>query len=122
MLQRGKCLGIVGESGCGKSTTVKMITHLLKPDGGDIFLNGTDIQKLRGKSLKQLYTQIQMVFQAPQDSFDPRQTLGKSIMESMRNHGAGKKEAKKRLGELLQQVELPAEIADRYPKIGRAHV
>ena len=56
-----------------------------------------------------------MVFQAPQDSFDPRQTLGKSIMESMRNHGAGKKEAKKRLGELLQQVELPAEIADRYP-------
>ena len=56
-----------------------------------------------------------MVFQASQDSFDPRQTLGKSIMESMRNHGAGKKEAKKRLGELLQQVELPTEIADRYP-------
>ena len=114
-LQRGECLGIVGESGCGKSTTVKMITHLLKPDGGDIFLNGTDIQKMRGKSLKQLYTEIQMVFQVPQDSFDPRQTLGKSIMESMRNHGVGKKEAKKRLGELLQQVELPAEIADRYP-------
>ena len=114
-LQRGKCLGIVGESGCGKSTTVKMITHLLKPDGGDIFLNGTDIQKLRGKSLKQLYTEIQMVFQAPQGSFDPRQTLGKSIMESMSNQGSGKKEAKKRQGELLQQVELPAEVADRYP-------
>ena len=115
LLQRGECLGIVGESGCGKSTTVKMITRLLKPDGGDIFLNGTDIQKLRGKSLKEFYTEIQMVFQVPQDSFDPRKKLGDSIMESMRNHGASKKEAQNQLEQLLQQVELPIEIADRYP-------
>lgn len=114
-LQRGECLGIVGESGCGKSTTVKMITHLLKPDGGDIFLNGIDIQKLRGASLKEFYTEMQMVFQVSQDSFDPRKKLGISIMESMRNHGASKKEAQNRLEQLLQQVELPLEIADRYP-------
>ena len=59
--------------------------------------------------------EIQMVFQVPQDSFDPRKKIGDSIMESMRNHGIGKKEAQNRLEQLLQQVELPTEIADRYP-------
>ena len=82
-VKENEILGLVGESGCGKSTTVKMLTHLLKPDSGEILLEGTEIQHLKGKALKKLYTEIQMVFQIPQDSFDPRRTLGDSIMESI---------------------------------------
>ena len=75
-LKQGECLGIVGESGSGKSTVAKMITHLTELTGGEIFLLGKNITQVKGKELRETYREIQMVFQTPGESFDPRCTLG----------------------------------------------
>ena len=75
-LRQGECLGIVGESGSGKSTIVKMITHLQSITEGNVILKGKDITNVKGKELREVYKDIQMVFQMPMESFDPRRTLG----------------------------------------------
>lgn len=114
-VKKGECIGLVGESGCGKSTTAKMITCLEKPDSGSILLNGEDILTLKKRQRKNIYTEIQMIFQMPQDSFDPRCSLGDGIIESLRNHGSSRSEAEQRLQELMSMVELDPELAKRYP-------
>ena len=114
-IKKGECVAIVGESGSGKTTTAKILTQLIHPDAGNVFLDGIEYIFAKGKLRKEFYTKIQMVFQMPQDSFDPRCSLGDGIMESMRNHGMTKKEAQKRMIELLQMVELAPEYAKRYP-------
>lgn len=114
-VNKGECLGIVGESGCGKSTTARLIAHLTRPDAGSILLDGEEILHAKGKKLKEIYTKVQMVFQTPQDSFDPRCTLGDGIMESMINQGMKKKEARERMRLLMHMVEMEEEFADRYP-------
>ena len=114
-LHRGECLGIVGESGSGKSTVARMLTRLTDVTDGEILFLGKDITRAKGKDLREVYRNMQMVFQMPAESFDPRCTLGDGIMESMINHGWKRKEAKQKMLELLRMVELSQEYADRYP-------
>ena len=111
----GECLAIIGESGSGKTTAVNMIARLLDVTAGSITLNGQDITHLKGKELRQVYKTMQMVFQTPTDSFDPRRTLGDGIGESLRNAGVSKSETRKRVEALLEKCGLPREFAERYP-------
>lgn len=114
-LKRGQCLGIVGESGSGKSTIAKMITHLVDVTDGNVMLMGRDITNAKGKELRRAYQDIQMVFQMPMESFDPRRTLGDGIGESLRNIGMSRSETKRKVEELLVRCGLTPEFAERYP-------
>ena len=111
----GECLAIIGESGSGKTTAVNMISRLIDATSGQITLNDQDITHLKGKALREVYRTMQMVFQTPTDSFDPRRTLGDGIGESLRNAGVSKQEVRERVEALLEKCGLPKEFADRYP-------
>ena len=111
----GECLAIIGESGSGKTTAVNLIARLLDATSGSVFLDGREITHLRGRQLRQVYKTMQMVFQTPTDSFDPRRTLGDGIGESLRNAGVSRKETRERVGELLKKCGLSPEFASRYP-------
>lgn len=115
-IQEGECVGLVGESGCGKSTIARMITNLEKSSEGNIYINDLDIEELRKRKDKELYKQIQMIFQNPMDSFNPRIKLGNSISEIKINFGYNKKEVKKEVIELLELVGLSEDYYYRYPK------
>ena len=114
-LYPGETLGIVGESGSGKSTLAKTITRLIDATEGTVTLDGQDITRVSGKELRDVYKDIQMVFQTPVSSFDPRRTLGDGIGESLRNRGVSKKETEKTVLDLLEKCGLTAEFAGRYP-------
>ena len=111
----GEKLAIIGESGSGKTTIVNMITRLLDVTSGTVYLAGEEITNLSGKKLKQIYKKMQMVFQTPTESFDPRQTLGDGVAESLINHGMKRKEAMKEAENLLELCGLKKEFAKRYP-------
>ncbi len=114
-LLQGECLGIVGESGSGKSTVANMITRLTDVTEGKIILDGENITKKKGKELRQAYRKMQMVFQTPADSFDPRCTLGDGIGESLHNLGRTRSEVKEEIAKLLVQCGLTPDFAERYP-------
>lgn len=114
-LYPGEAVGLVGASGSGKSTLAKLICRLSDVTSGTISFNGTDITWLKGRKLRPIYKQMQMVFQTPQGTFDPRKTLGQGIGESLRNQGHDQSEIAKKVEELLFQCGLNGSFAGKYP-------
>jgi peptide/nickel transport system ATP-binding protein len=116
-VRRGETLGIVGETGCGKSTTAKLVTRLLEPDAGEIRFDGEDITHVRGKRLKAIRRELQIVFQDPYSSLNPRKTVGSIIAEPFAVHGllAGRVERRRAVRELMALVGLNPEHYNRYP-------
>ena len=113
---KGKTLGLVGESGCGKSTFMRFLVSLDTPSEGEILYRGKDITKLKGEELRQNRQNIQMVFQDPTSSFNPKMKIRDIVCEPLLNFNRIKKSEKDAAcRRLLEMVELPGDFADRYP-------
>ncbi len=116
VIQRGETLGLVGESGCGKSTLGRAILRLYEPTGGRILFDGQDITHLGEAAMRPLRRRMQMIFQDPFASLNPRHSVGRIVSEPLRVHGiAGRRQSGTRVRELLEVVGLPADAGSRYP-------
>lgn len=114
-VERGRSLALVGESGSGKSTLAHIICGLETPDSGEVRILGTSMTKASTRKKREIYRHVQMVFQNPADSFNPRRKLGRSILDAAQNAGVDERAAAQKLPELLESVGLPASYTDRYP-------
>lgn len=112
----GECVGLVGESGSGKSTIARLIARLIDATGGQVLLCGRDITHVRRAERRAVYESVQMVFQDPRGSFDPRCTLGESIVEGPLNRGIDATEAQRRALDLLARCGLSEDMMGRYPR------
>ncbi len=114
-LSPGETLGIVGESGSGKSTLARCVIRLLDPDAGEVLLDGADIAHMKARTLRPLRRRIQMVFQDPFSSLNPRQTIGNILIAGPRAHGEDPGQARGRAADMLRLVGLSPEVMDRLP-------
>ncbi len=114
-ISAGEALALVGESGCGKSTTAHCVLRLIEPTSGSVRIDGVELTELSSRELREARRRFQMVFQDPYTSLNPRMTVGEIIAEPLLVHGATAPEQRDRVAELLEQVQLGSDAVDRYP-------
>lgn len=116
-VRKGRTLGLVGESGCGKTTLGRSLLRLLEPTAGDVIYKGVKLNELSKKEMRSMRRKLQIIFQDPYASLNPRMTIGSAIMEPMQIHGLynTKKERQERAAALIERCGLPAEYLNRYP-------
>lgn len=116
-IPRGQTLGLVGESGCGKTTLGRSLLRLIEPTSGEVKFNGQNILEFSGPEMRAMRRKMQIIFQDPYASLNPRMTIGDILREPMDIHGLfpGKEERKKRLYELIDQVQLQRDALNKYP-------
>lgn len=111
-----ECVGVVGESGCGKSTIARMVCGLERPTSGHVVVCGQDLGDVRGSVPRVVGRSVQMVFQNPRSSFDPRRRLVHGVCEPLRCAGVGAAKARARAAELFEACGLSSELLDKYPR------
>ncbi|MDQ2778079.1 MAG: dipeptide ABC transporter ATP-binding protein [Pseudomonadota bacterium] len=114
-LAAGQTLGVVGESGCGKSTLGRLVLRLIEPTAGQVVFDGTDLGTLGAAALRERRRAMQIIFQDPYSSLNPRMTVGQTLTEPLRLHGLHRGHHRERVAELLQTVGLNADQRGRYP-------
>ncbi len=116
-IYKGETLGLVGESGCGKSTLGNMLLHLHTPTSGDVYFEGQEISRLRNREVKKLYRRLQIIFQDPYSSLDPKKKIGWLIEEPLKIHGIGNSKSERDVivADMLEVVGMDSSYLDKYP-------